>query len=188
MDKARLPNASAECGYCASGFRFDEHRQECVKCSEKIKCEKSNVTRTPCQDMAQFFDHDEDDCLSCPDNYLCNSLSLPRPKPEFVPQSRADLATVTKILLPYWIDDGSPTSNPLGRECFSKRKDDRKADCDVSDRVYSQVLFSVIVTLISRPMRLTRWCLAGSMWKTRRCRGLQNRRMSCRYSNDTCQR
>ena len=130
-DKSRLPNSTARCGYCEDEFRFDTARQECVLCSKSITCRQSKVVRSPCQDMAQYFDHTADQCLSCPENYVCSSLADPTPQPEFDPQTREELGTVKKIVLPYWIDEGRPNSKPRGRACFSKRKDDRKADCDV---------------------------------------------------------
>ena len=130
-DKSRLPNSTMECGYCEDGFRFDGARQECVKCSAKIECKNSGIKRSPCQDLTQYFDHNEDECLGCPENSVCTSLSTPVPKPQFIPKNREQLANIMKILLPYWIDESDPNSIPLGRECFSKRKDDRNADCDV---------------------------------------------------------
>jgi hypothetical protein len=117
--------------HCADQFRFDTARQECVLCSKSITCQKSKIVRSPCQDMAQYFDHTADKCLPCPENYVCSSLADPTPQPEYDPQTREELGTVKKIVLPYWIDESTPKSKPRGRACFSKRKDDRRADCDV---------------------------------------------------------
>lgn len=116
------------------GFREvkNVHQQECVKCNNQITCKRSKIVRSPCQDMTQYFDHDQEECLGCPDNYICDSLSDPRPNPDFDPQTRAELSTVEKILMPYWIDESNIVSRPFGKECFSKRRDDRRADCDVS--------------------------------------------------------
>lgn len=121
-------------GYCEDGFRQvkNVHQQECVKCNNQITCKRSKIVHSPCQDMTQYFDHDQEECLGCPDNYICDSLSDPRPNPDFDPQTRAELATVEKILMPYWIDESNIVSRPFGKECFSKRRDDRRADCDVS--------------------------------------------------------
>jgi hypothetical protein len=131
MDKSRLPNSTVQCGHCADQFRFDTARQECVLCSKSITCQKSKIVRSSCEDMAQYFDHTADQCLSCPENYVCSTLADPTPKPEYDPQTREELGTVEKIVLPYWIDESRPNSKPLGRACLSKRKDDRNADCDV---------------------------------------------------------
>jgi len=140
-DLSRLPTANAECGFCKLGSRFDSYRQECVRCSQKVSCKNSKLVRFPCQDMTQYFDHNEEACLPCPENFVCASLSNPRPKEEFNPQTRLQLASAKKILLPYWIDESNSNTTPHGKECFSKRKDDRNANCDV--RIHIQKNHSV---------------------------------------------
>lgn len=131
-DKSRLPNSTAECGFCEEGFRFDDHREECVLCSTQITCRYSLVKRSPCHDMTQYFDHAEGKCIACPQNFICEDNREPKPQRQYDPQTREELQTFKKILLPYWIDESNDISKPFGKECFSKRKDDRRADCDVS--------------------------------------------------------
>ena len=150
-DKSRLPNSTAQ---CEDEFRFDTARQECVLCSKSITCRQGKVSRSPCQDIAQYFDHTADQCLSCPENYVCGSLADPKPKPEFDPQTREELGTVKKIVLPYWIDESKSNSKPRGRACLSKRKDDRQADCDVrhslSVCLHSIICYFVLLLLSCR--------------------------------------
>ena len=75
-EKTRLPSASAECSYCAEGFRFDDFRQACVECdSSQLTCINSKITSTRCHFRTQYYDLKLLACEQCPERYQCRFVS-----------------------------------------------------------------------------------------------------------------
>ena len=47
-------------------------------------------------------------------------------------KTRADLQSskANRIIMPYWIEHKNSTAGPVGKDCYSKRKNDKLPDCE----------------------------------------------------------